>query len=209
MAFPFDPSILIPFLLAVSFVELTPGPNMGYLAALSASEGRAAGFKAVLGVTLGLAVYMIAAVIGVAEVIARLPIVYSVLRWAGVLFLFYLAWEAWNDASESSPGNTQESFAAPFWRGFLANVLNPKAAIFYISLLPGFISPAHGSFRAQAFTLGTLHILVSVVIHSAIVISAAKVGALVADGGRSNILRKSMAVLIGISAVWLAWETRR
>ena len=134
---------------------------------------------------------------------------FSVLRWAGVLFLFYLAWEAWTDASENSPGNTQESFAAPFWRGFLANVLNPKAAIFYISLLPGFISPAHGSFRAQAFTLGTLHILVSVVIHSAIVISAAKVGALVADGGRSNILRKSMAVLIGISAVWLAWETRR
>lgn len=61
---PVDPSVIVPFLIAVSLIELTPGPNMGYLAALSAAEGRLAGFKAVLGVTVGLAFYMLLAVFG-------------------------------------------------------------------------------------------------------------------------------------------------
>jgi threonine/homoserine/homoserine lactone efflux protein len=72
-ALPIEPTALAPFLVAVLFIELTPGPNMGYLAALSASQGRAAGFKAVLGVTAGLALYMLLAVLGVAEIIAAAP----------------------------------------------------------------------------------------------------------------------------------------
>lgn len=86
---PVEPAVILPFLLAVSLIELTPGPNMGYLAALSASEGRIAGFKAVLGVTAGLAFYMLLAVFGVAELIAAAPVVYGALRWAGVLFLLF------------------------------------------------------------------------------------------------------------------------
>src|SRR5690606_24551245 len=79
----------------VLLVELTPGPNMGSLAALSASQGRTAGFRAVAGVTLGLAFYMLLAVLGVAEILAAAPLVYGALRWAGVAYLLYLAWEAW------------------------------------------------------------------------------------------------------------------
>jgi threonine/homoserine/homoserine lactone efflux protein len=83
-ALPIEPTALAPFLVAVFLIELTPGPNMGYLIALSGSQGREAGFKAVLGVTLGLAFYMLLAVFGVAELIAAAPLVYAALRWAGV-----------------------------------------------------------------------------------------------------------------------------
>ena len=159
--FPVEPNVIVPFLGAVTLVELTPGPNMGYLAALSAAEGRAAGLKAVLGVTLGLAVYMLAAVAGVTELLSAAPLAYVALRWAGVVYLLYLAWEAWRGAGEPSPGHAAAHDHAPFWRGLIANLLNPKAAIFYVTLLPTFIQPDHAAFWVQALLLGCAHLMVS------------------------------------------------
>ena len=97
-AWPVDPGALAPFFMAVLLVELTPGPNMAYLAALSAAEGRRAGFLCVAGITLGLGVYMLGSVFGLTSVIAASPGAYSLLHWAGVVFLFYLAWGAWRGA---------------------------------------------------------------------------------------------------------------
>lgn len=206
---PVEPSVILPFLLAVSLIELTPGPNMGYLAALSATEGRLAGFKAVLGVTAGLAVYMLASVLGVAELIAAAPLAYNVLRWAGVLFLLYLAWEAWRGAGEASPGHAYlQTDHAPFWRGFIANVLNPKAAVFYITLLPTFIAADHAAFWVQALILGSLHLVVSVIVHGAIVLGAARAASLIEGESRKTAMRRAMAVAIALIAVWLAWSTR-
>ncbi|MGD9815307.1 MAG: LysE family translocator [Hyphomonadaceae bacterium] len=206
--FPVEPGVILPFLLAVSLIELTPGPNMGYLAALSAAEGRAAGFKAVLGITLGLSFYMLLAVLGVAEVIAAAPFVYGALRWAGVLFLLYLAWEAWRGAHETSPGHAAGGDHAPFWRGLLANLLNPKAMVFYVTLLPGFIAEDHAAFWVQALTLGAAHLVISFIVHSAIVLGAAQAGALIARTAHMPTARRVLALSIAAIAVWLAWETR-
>ena len=204
-----DETILAPFLMAVLLIELTPGPNMGYLAALSASSGRVAGLRAVLGVTLGLSVYMLAAVFGVAEAIAQAPIAYQALRWAGVAYLLYLAWEAWRGASDASPGHAgMQADHAPFWRGLIANLLNPKAAVFYITLLPSFVAPDRAPFYVQALILGGAHILVSVLVHGFIVIVAARTGELLAQSGRMRTVRRCLAVGIGLIALWLAWETR-
>jgi len=205
---PIEPTALAPFLAAVLLIELTPGPNMGYLAALSASQGRAAGFKAVLGVTVGLAFYMLLAVLGVAEVIAAAPTVYGALRWAGVLYLLYLAWEAWRGASETSPGHARDADHAPFWRGLIANVLNPKALVFYVALLPGFIASDHAPFWVQALILGSLHLVISLVIHSFIVLGAARAGAVMARSRDAVTVRRLLAIGIALIAVWLAWETR-
>lgn len=204
---PVDPSVLWPFLLAVSLVELTPGPNMAYLAALSAAEGRGAGLRAVAGVTLGLALYMIAAVAGVAELIAAAPLLYGLLRWAGVAYLTYLAWEAWRGSEETSPGHARDGDHAPFYRGLIANLLNPKAAVFYVTLLPGFIASDHAPFWVQALLLGSVHIAVSIVVHGAIVLGAARAGVVLARMGQDARVRRGLAVGIGLIAVWLAWET--
>lgn len=200
--------MLLPFLLAVCLIELTPGPNMGYLAALSASEGRSAGLKAVLGITAGLAFYMFLAVFGVAEIIAAVPIVLGTLRWAGVLFLLYLAWEAWRGARETSPGHTRDFDHAPFWRGFIANLLNPKALVFYVALLPGFIMSDHAPFWVQALILGSVHLVISVLVHGAIVVGAARVGGILAASSHALVARRIMAVGIAVVAMWLVWETR-
>lgn len=205
---PVDPAAIAPFLLAVILIELTPGPNMGYLAALSASEGRVAGFKAVLGVTAGLAFYMLLAVFGVAELIATAPLVYGALRWAGVLYLLYLAWEAWRGAHETSPGHAGDADHRPFWRGFIANLLNPKAAVFYVTLLPGFIAEDHASFWLQALILGSAHLIIAFLIHGAIVLGAAHAGQLIAETPHARTARRALAIGIALIALWLAWETR-
>jgi len=207
-ALPIDPGVIGPFLVAVSLIELTPGPNMGYLAALSASEGRVAGFKAVLGVTVGLASYMLLAVFGIAELIAAAPLAYALLRWAGVLYLLYLAWEAWVGARETSPGHASNAGQAPFWRGLIANVLNPKAAIFYVTLLPGFIADDHAAFWAQALILGCVHLLIAFLVHGLIVVGASRAGDVLARTEHAPIVRRALALGIAAIAVWLAWETR-
>lgn len=204
--------LLLPFLAAVLLVELTPGPNMGYLAIVGGQWGRRAGFLTMLGVTAGLAVYMLAAVFGLAEIILRVDWLYQLLRWAGVAFLLWLAWDTWRGRATdpAAVDIARPSSGALLTRGFLANVLNPKAAVFYIGLLPGFTDPAR-PFAGQALTLGLIHIAVAFAIHSAIVLAAARALPLLAGatgaGGRH--IRTTFALVLAAIALWLAWETQR
>uniref|UniRef100_B0T1R8 Lysine exporter protein (LYSE/YGGA) n=1 Tax=Caulobacter sp. (strain K31) TaxID=366602 RepID=B0T1R8_CAUSK len=208
-AWPVDPGLIVPFLAAILLIELTPGPNMGYLAALSVVHGRRAGFYAVAGVTCGLAVYMFAAVFGLTEAFRLYRPLYELLRWAGVAYLIWLAWDAWRAADGHDPGADLLSRPwALFQRGFLANILNPKAALFYVTLLPGFIAVDHGPPARQALILGGLHVLVSIMIHGSIVLSADKAGRLLARVASSAWVSRGLAISILVVAIWLAWETR-
>lgn len=195
--------------MAVLLVELTPGPNMAWLATLSLTQGRSAGLRAVAGVTLGLGVYMLAAVAGVAGAIGANPAIYDALRVAGVAFLLWLAWEAWRGAGDVAAMNGDQ---APFWRGLVVNLLNPKALVFYVALLPGFIAPDHGPFWSQALLLGTTHLLVSLLVHVGIVLTAAHAARLLgmdAASPHAHVIRRITATGIAIIAVWLWLETAR
>jgi threonine/homoserine/homoserine lactone efflux protein len=208
---PVDPAVIPGFLAAMVLIELTPGPNMAYLAALSADRGRVAGLAAVCGVAAGLAVYLVAAIAGVTELLLLWPAAYDLLRWAGVAFLLWLAWDAWRGAdSEAAPADTAgPGQLALAGRGFIANILNPKAAMFYVMILPGFIRPGFGPPAAQSAVFGAGHILISTAIHGAIVLGAARAGAVVASGGRMVLVRRGLALGLAVIALWLAWETRR
>jgi len=89
---------LLAFALTVFVIELTPGPNMAWLAVLSADRGRRAGFAAVLGVMTGLALLGLLAALGFSALIARTPWLFEVLRYGGTLFLLWLAFEGWQSA---------------------------------------------------------------------------------------------------------------
>ena len=207
-----DPGHLIPFLLAVLLIELTPGPNMGYLVIVASRFGRLAGFSTVAGITAGLAVYMLLSVFGLTEVILRADWLYGLLRWAGVAFLLWLAWDTWRGEKPTAPGHApiEPSRYQLAWRGFLANILNPKAAVFYVALLPGFTDPAR-PFAGQALGLGLIHIAIALAIHGVIVFAAAGASPLLArvSGGESARIRAPFALALAAIALWLAWETRR
>ncbi|RIJ31867.1 LysE family translocator [Henriciella algicola] len=196
------------FLGAMALVELTPGPNMGWLTALAAQQGRRVGFMAVAGITLGLTVQLVLAATGFSAFIAGNPLVYEVLRWAGIAFMLYLALEAWRETGEASPG--QAKALEGFRRGFIANLLNPKALVFYIAVVTQFAgSDGEVPSAAQVLTLGSLHILVATLVHTGLVLMGARLGEQIAHYRQSKWVRAGFAAaLIGV-AVWMAWTSQR
>ena len=211
MTWPLDPAVVPAFLAAMVLVELTPGPNMAYLAALSADRGRMAGWAAVLGIQLGLATYLAASVLGLSELILAWPPAWEILRWAGVGYLLWLAWDSWRgeDAGPEAAVTEPARWPRLVWRGYLANILNPKAALFYVTLLPGFLREGYAPPAVQAGLFGLGHLIISGLVHSAIVLGAASAGAVLARTTGMAKVRKAMAIGIALVAVWLAWQTRR
>ena len=198
------------FALTALLIELTPGPNMAYLAVLSASYGRLAGLAAVVGVALGLLCVGLAAALGLAALISQSWLLYEALRWAGVAYLLWLAWSSWRDAAtnDGSDTNGDGLYKAVFIRGLFTNLLNPKAALFYIAVLPAFIDPAR-AVLAQTVTLSLVYVAVATAIHASIVVLAASAQPLLDDPARSRAVRRALAVALAVIVVWFAYSTSR
>lgn len=198
---------LLSFALASLLIELTPGPNMTWLALVAAGEGRRRGYAAVAGVALGLAVLGLAAAFGVAELLQRSTIAYEILRWAGGLFLLYLAWDGWRGNGDvAQTGNGSNSIY--FLRGLVTNMLNPKAALFYVAVLPTFLDPAR-PLLGQTLALSAVYVSVATVVHAGIVTAAGALTAFTQKPGREIATRRVLSSLLALVAVWLIWSTAR
>src|SRR6476661_2336851 len=142
---------------------LTPGPNMIYLVSRSICQGKRAGVLSLMGVVAGFLVHMFAAAAGLTALFLAVPLAYDVLRWTGAAYLLYLAWQAVRPGARS-PFKPRDLPIDPPRRlvlmGFLTNLLNPKIAVFYVSIFPQFVSPTHGSVFAQSVQLGLTQIAV-------------------------------------------------
>ena len=205
---PFSSS-LIAFVLTSLIIEMTPGPNMAYLAVLSASRGRIAGFAAVLGVSFGLALLGIAVGLGGGSLLLNNRAVYEGLRWAGALYLCWLAFDSWKDARqpiETVPVN--QSRFIHFRRGFVTNVLNPKAALFFIAVLPEFIHGPVPSARELAILI-SIYVGVATVVHGLIVALAGGLQTFLAAPRRRRMAGNVFALLLLAIAVWLFVSGRR
>jgi threonine/homoserine/homoserine lactone efflux protein len=201
---------LLAFALTALIIEITPGPNMTYLAALSLSSGMRSGFSAVAGIAIGLATYGIVAALGLAAVIDSSPLLYGILRWSGVAYLLWLAWEAWSSERETSADAADDSDDEPwiaFRRGLITNLLNPKAAVFYIAVLPEFIRPGAGSVMSQTLALSAIYVTIATAIHAGIVALAGSLQSVVAASSSRRMVRRLLALaLVGI-AIWFALST--
>ncbi len=171
-------SSLIAFAFVVLGLVLTPGPNMMYLVSRSICQGRKAGLISLGGVGLGFLVYMVAAALGITALLLAVPLAYDVLRLAGAAYLLYLAWQALKPGGRSAfqvrtlPVDSNRRLLA---MGFLTNLLNPKAAMLYLSLLPQFVNPARGSVLTQSLVLGSLQIVISLSVNALIASAAGSI----------------------------------
>ncbi|MCF3642255.1 LysE family translocator [Rhizobium sp. TRM95111] len=179
---------------------------MAYLAVVAAGEGRKPGLATVAGVALGLALLGLAAAVGLAELISQSRPVYEVLRWAGVLFLLYLAFDAWRDAALDDAPRDRSSLSY-FRRGLVTNLLNPKAALFFITVLPAFVDPA-GPLLTQNVALVAVYVAVATAVHAAIVVLAAAFEPILTDPERERRVRRVLSLLLAAVALWFAWSTR-
>lgn len=196
--------MLTSYLATVLLIELTPGPNMAYLAALTLGHGRRAGLAAVAGVALGLALIGLAAALGFAALVAASPMLWNALRWAGTAYLFYLAWETWRDEKETSPAGmrgTPLEQRRHFLRGLVTNLLNPKAALFYVAILPRFL-PEAGANLHDGLLLTGISVAVATSVHLGIVLLAATLHPLLSQPERLRGTRRMLALGLAGIALW-------
>ena len=162
---------------------LTPGPNMMYLVSRSISQGRRAGLVSLGGVAAGFAVYLGAAVLGLAAVFTAVPALYTGVKIAGAIYLGWLAWNVLRPGGHSPFEARELPRDRPrrlFVMGFVTNLLNPKIAIMYVALLPQFLDLSAGNIALQSLQLGAVQIAVALTVNALIVIAAGAIGAFLA-----------------------------
>ncbi len=189
------------FAAAVLLIELTPGPNMAWLAGLAATEGKRSGLAAVAGVALGLLANGILAALGLATLLTAMPALLQGLRLAGAAMMVWLAIEAWRGAEKAPPPTAPgKSFAT----GALINLLNPKAYLFFVVVAPEFLGGRALGLR-EALTLALVSTGIATAIHLAIVLAGSHAQAWLADPARTKWVRRGFAVvMLGVAASFLA-----
>lgn len=198
---------------AALLLVLSPGPNMIYLISRSICQGRTAGVVSLFGVMAGFVVHMVAAAAGLSAVFIAVPFTYELLKWAGAAYLMWLAWQSLKPGARS-PFEAQDlpidSNRRLFLTGFLTNLLNPKAVVFYLSLFPQFVSPEQGSVFVQSLILGSLQISISFVVNLLIALSAAGLAAWFAHNPLwLKVQRTVMGCVLAALAIRLVTEEKR
>jgi threonine/homoserine/homoserine lactone efflux protein len=201
------------FAAAALIMVLTPGPNMVYLVSRSLCQGRKAGVISLFGVAAGFLVHMFAAAAGITAVFLAIPLAYDLLRWLGAAYLLWLAWQAVKPGARSpfeARALPPDPPARLFLMGFMTNALNPKIAVFYLSVFPQFLRPEHGSVFAQSISLGAIQIAISLAVNFVIILSAARLAAWFARNPLWMAAQRwFMGLVLGGLAVRMALEQRR
>jgi threonine/homoserine/homoserine lactone efflux protein len=194
------------FIVAAILIELTPGPNMTWLAVLGATRGRITALAAVAGIALGLTIAATVAGFGLTAFFNQFPGLFQALRWAGALYLLYLAWDAWRDADDKN-FDTNDSPSKAFQQGLITNILNPKAYLFYAAVLPQFISNT-ASPASDLVTLSAIYIAVATIIHAGIAVLAGSAAQWLKTAPMARVVRKALAIVIAIAALWFFYSTQ-
>jgi len=146
------------FLLTALVVVLIPGTGVIYTLAIGLGQGRRAAIAAALGCTVGIVPHLAAAMLGLAAVLHASALAFQVIKFAGVAYLMWLAWQALraDGALAVTPDTARAHVAATARRGALINILNPKLSLFFMALLPPFLSGDPAAATTEIVVLGAL-----------------------------------------------------
>ena len=170
------------FLVTSLIVVASPGTGVLYTLAVALTRGSRASIAAAFGCTLGILPAMLAAMLGLAAVLHTSALAFAALKWCGVLYLLYMAWQALRErgALAVDAGREHRSGARVIVTGFLINILNPKLSIFFLAFLPQFIATDEsapvarmlelsGAFMAMTFAVFVLYGLFAAAVRDRIV----------------------------------------
>ncbi|WP_299957035.1 LysE family translocator [uncultured Roseobacter sp.] len=148
--------ISVQFLLTAIVVVLAPGTGVIYTLALGLGQGRMAAFWAAVGCTFGIVPHLAAATLGLAAVLHTSAVLFTIVKFAGVAYLLYLAWQSLRSggALAISADRKVENGWRIARRGALINILNPKLSIFFLALLPPFLSGNPATATLEMTVLG-------------------------------------------------------
>ena len=165
--------ILISFVIAVTLLAISPGPDNVFVLMQSVIYGKKYGLVTILGLMTGCIIHTIFLAVGISAIIKNNSNLFFAIKLFGALYLLFLAYKVYNSSSEisfSSDKIEKKSSFQLFKIGFIMNVLNPKVTIFFLALFPGFLFTETLPLSLQFFILGALFILVSFIVFSIIAI---------------------------------------
>ena len=199
------------FLLTSLIVVVSPGTGVLYTLAVALSRGSRASVAAAFGCTLGILPHMLAAMLGLAAVLHTSALAFSALKWCGVIYLLYMAWQTLRErgalAVEASFGETRRRRVV--MTGILINILNPKLSIFFLAFLPQFIAAGEPHKLARMLQLSAVFMLMTWVVFVLYGLFAASVRNRVVS--RPNVmswLRRAFAGGFALLGVRLAFADR-
>lgn len=202
----------IQFLITAFVVCLAPGTGVIYTLATGLGRGARAAALAAIGCTLGIVPHLTAAVLGLAAVMHTSAVLFSIVKWAGVAYLLYLAWQSLR--SGGALGVSSDPAPQPAWvvirRGILLNLLNPKLSIFFLALLPPFLSGNPATATLEMATLGLTFMAMTLGVFLIYGIFAAQARAYILHSPRvMRWLNRTFAALFAALAVRLSAEIGR
>ena len=159
--------ITLEFLITSLIVVLIPGTGVIYTVSTGLVAGRRVSLFAALGCTLGIVPHLLATVLGLAALLHSSALAFQALKYAGVAYLFYVAWATWRDRSAfafEAGQTTGSSAAAVVIKAFLLNILNPKLTIFFLAFLPQFVTPDAVRPLLQLFALSGVFMAMTFVV---------------------------------------------
>ncbi len=180
---------LVSFVAVSMLLTIAPGPDIIYVITQSITQGKSAGIITSLGLCTGLIVHTTAAAFGVSAILQQSVIAFKILKYAGAIYLFFLAWKAFREKNELLSDMTarNKDSISLYRQGILMNILNPKVGLFFLAFLPQFVNANAGNIPGQMILLGILFILQAILIFSIVSICAGFLGEKIL--GRPNIAK--------------------
>lgn len=150
--------VTVEFLITALIVVLVPGTGVIFTVSTGIIQGRTASIWAALGCTAGIIPHLLATILGLAAVMHTSAIAFQILKYAGVIYLLYIAYATWQDRSSFDVDTSAPKIKATSLvvRAMLLNLLNPKLTIFFLAFLPQFIHPGSSSPLPQLLLLSSV-----------------------------------------------------
>lgn len=169
-----DPSVLAAYLLLSISLALIPGPDVMCILGHAIPHGSTSGLKVCAGMTLAMLIHVTAATLGLTTFLAAAPAAYIIVKTAGAAYLIWLGWQMLRRPASRDTKTPAIYLRSPFVQGMIANLLNPKIAIFFLAILPQFLDPARGSTALQAAALGTSSVIITGLVNLCVAILGGK-----------------------------------
>jgi threonine/homoserine/homoserine lactone efflux protein len=197
------------FVLAGLALNITPGPDMLYVATRGAGEGRAAGVASALGIGAGTLVHIALVAGGLAAVLVAVPVAYTIIRAAGAAYLVYLGVRAILSGRATALGKLEPASRWTIFRqGVITNVLNPKVALFFLAFLPQFVDPARGNTALQVIFLGLLFDTTGTIVNLLVANFSGQAANRLRKPGRGSAIMQRLTggvfVALGLRLAWSA-----
>lgn len=204
-------SNLIYFLSASMLLTIAPGPDILYVVTQSIAQGKRAGIVTALGLCTGLVAHTAAAAFGVSVILQQSAAAFRILKYAGAIYLFYLAWKALREGRQPVADGTaqKKGMAALYRQGIFMNILNPKVGLFFLAFLPQFVNPEAGDTTGQMVLLGFLFMLQAICIFSAVSALAGVLGKIILNRpGTAKYMNYAKAGVFALIGLRLALAER-